>query len=388
MRIGIAGPVSQHILRQRLPHAHGLDSDGYSFPLTAYLALELVDRGHEVAVFALDPAANSPQRYTHGPLTLNIAPYRPRARERVRDLFRSERRHLADAMRAERCDVIHAHWTYEFALAALSVQRAVVVTAHDWAPTILRYSHDPYRAVRLLMQGAVLARATRLTAPSPHIASHLGPFTRAPVTVVPNGLPDFFFRPRAAPSPGAPQVIGAINNGHTRLKNVDALLRAFQMLSPSLPAAHLHLAGSGFHPDGPCARQAGEAGLSHRVQFHGPLSQPEVGAFLQRCDVFVHPALEESFGMVVVEAMAAGVPVVVGRRSGALPWVVSGDAPEALVNVQSPAHIAAAIDVLLRDEARWARSSRSGFHTARNRFSLAPIVDGYEAVYRAAQATA
>jgi glycosyltransferase involved in cell wall biosynthesis len=349
--------------------------------------LELLDRGHEVTVFALDPAVDSAHRYTHGRLTLSIAPYRPRARERVRDLFRAERRHLADAMRAERCDVLHAHWTYEFALAALSpdVQSHVVVTAHDWAPTILRYCHDPYRAVRLLMQGAVLARAPRLTAPSPHIASRLARFTRAPVTVVPNGLPDSFFRPRAAPSSGAPQVIGAINNGHTRLKNVDALLRAFHMIKPSLPAAHLHLAGLGFHPDGPCARQAAEAGLSDRVVFHGPLSQPEVGAFLQQCDVFVHPALEESFGMVVVEAMAAGVPVVVGRRSGALPWVVSSAAP--LVNVRSPGHIAAAIEVLLRDKGRWARSSKSAFDTARTRFSLAPVVDGYEAVYRAAQAT-
>ncbi len=386
MRIGIAGPISQHVLKQRLPDAHDLHSDGYSFPFTAHLALALLDRGHEVQVFALDPACTGPRKYASDGLTLHVAPYRRVGRDRGRDFFKAERRALAEAMGGAKCDVIHAHWTYEFALAALSVQREVVVTVHDWAPTIFRHFRDRYRAMRLLMQAAVLSRARVMTAPSPYIARRVERVSRRPVTVVPNGLPDFFYCPRPAPSSEDVPVIGAINNGISRSKNVQVLLDAFQSIVSSFPTAQLHLAGSGFEPDGPAARLALEVGLTQGVVFHGPLPQAGVAAFLQRCSLFVHPSLEESFGMVVLEAMAAGVPVVVGQRSGALPWVVgSGDAG-ALVDVTRAEAISTAIEELLSDQLRWADASKCAFDNARARFRIGGVADAYEAVYHATQA--
>jgi glycosyltransferase involved in cell wall biosynthesis len=62
-----------------------------------------------------------------------------------------------------------------------------------------------------------------------------------------------------------------------------------------------------------------------------------------RLDAFVHPSLEESFGMVIVEAMAAGVPVVAGRRSGAPAWLLEGGSAGLLVDVTSDEAIAGAM---------------------------------------------
>jgi hypothetical protein len=74
---------------------------------------------------------------------------------RAWDLFAQERAGLERAMREDPCDVVHAHWTYEFALAALASGQPTLVTARDWAPTILlmqrRLRLLPYRLACLLL---------------------------------------------------------------------------------------------------------------------------------------------------------------------------------------------------------------------------------------------
>ncbi len=89
--------------------------------------------------------------------------------------------------------------------------------------------------------------------------------------------------------------------------------------------------------------------------------------------------------MVVLEAMAAAVPVVAGESSGAVPWVVGDGSTGALVDVRSPTAIAAAVESLLTDERRWADSSTYVFKTASSRFRLSAVVDAYETIYRATQ---
>ncbi len=86
--------------------------------------------------------------------------------------------------------------------------------------------------------------------------------------------------------------------------------------------------------------------------------------------------------MVVVEAMAAGVPTVVGERSGALPWIVGDGASGALVDVRRPESIAAAIEALLTDQYRWSQSSKYAFENASSRFRLGQVVDAYQTLYR------
>ncbi len=63
--------------------------------------------------------------------------------------------------------------------------------------------------------------------------------------------------------------------------------------------------------------------------------------------MFVHVSLEESFGVSVVEAMVAEVPVVAGAHSGAVPWVLDNGDAGVLVDIRSPADIADGIGRLL-----------------------------------------
>ena len=116
MKIGIAGPVSLEPLKPWLPKDFALPSV-YSFPLIGRLAAGLLTRGHEITLFAGSEALKETLSLSHGPLSLKITPRR--ARWAAYDFYAKEVRFLNDAMRACRCDIIHAHWSYEFAKAAL-----------------------------------------------------------------------------------------------------------------------------------------------------------------------------------------------------------------------------------------------------------------------------
>jgi L-malate glycosyltransferase len=96
--------------------------------------------------------------------------------------------------------------------------------------------------------------------------------------------------------------------------------------------------------------------------------------------VLLHPALEESFGAVVAEAMAVGLPVVAGVRSGAVPWV-AGDAGQ-LVDVADPDAIAGALLGLFESPQRMSRMAERGQAQASSRFGAKAVSALYEDAYR------
>jgi glycosyltransferase involved in cell wall biosynthesis len=112
-------------------------------------------------------------------------------------------------------------------------------------------------------------------------------------------------------------VFGAISK-HFWIKNLDALVRAFAVIADQNPDAHLVVLGIG--DPSPLAALVDELGLAERVTL--PTPRRDVPDFLAAVDVFVHPALAESFGLAVVEAMAMRRPVV------ATPVGIAGDVIE------------------------------------------------------------
>jgi glycosyltransferase involved in cell wall biosynthesis len=312
---------------------------------------------------------------------LRVHVLRNRQRLRWTDAFREERLQIAQAIEHSDCEVVHAHWTYEFALAALATKKPTVVTVHDWAPQVLRYHMHVYRVVRLVMQRQTLRRATHLTAVSPYIAEKVQTRTRSLPKVIPNGIAFPVASPQRTHSDL--RVVGALNSGFGRLKNVSVLLRAFSLARFDFPDLELRLAGPGYGPNGPAAAWAQHHGLADSVKFVGPLSFEEVSGFLSSLDLFVHPSREESFGMVLIEALLNGTPVVAGSDSGAVPWVLGAGRAGTLVDIRSAAEIADAIRLLTSPEAR-ARSAGEGFNFVREKFSLSASVEAYENCYQEA----
>lgn len=382
MKLAIAGPAELAGLRPLLhpdaartarlpaaPHGHGITQ----------LVTGLVERGHEVVLVTLSRDVTD-ERILEGPnLRLRIGSYRPR--HRARDAFRAERAYISDALQREQPELIHAQWTYEYALGALSTDLPTLISIRDWAPNVMWHFRRPYWVVRFLMNARTLQRGRHFTASSPFIQRRTERLIRRPVALIPNFVLDSLFYDHERAFSGDSAVLLAVNNGFSRWKNVQRLLEAFPQILADHPDATLQLVGNDYEEGGAAHGWAADRGLDRGVSFVGPRSHAEVISLMREADLFVHPSLQESFGNVLAEAMAQRLPVVAGESSGAAPWVTGGGVAGALTDVTSPAAIADAILSLLQSPAAWEEASRSAFTHVWSNFRFSRIVGDYEHQY-------
>ena len=285
-------------------------------------------------------------------------------------------------MQDDASDLVHAHWTYEFALAAIESGVPHLITAHDAPQVVLRHTPTLYRLARYFMARRVLNQAQYLTAVSPYLKQKLDRYARVPITVVPNPVPTHPANLAVSTrqlDPARPR-IAMVLNGWSTLKNPQPALRAFAALRRTLPAAELSVMGSDYGADGKAETWAKSQGISSGVHFMGPQSYSVLLAKLADADLLLHPSLEETFGMSIAEAMSLGVPVVGGEASGAVPWVI-GDCGR-LVDVRSDHAIAQATIELLNDSTFLTKLSSQARATAQSRFSPDSVAVAYERCYR------
>jgi glycosyltransferase involved in cell wall biosynthesis len=187
-------------------------------------------------------------------------------------------------------------------------------------------------------------------------------------------------RPRVSDI-GSP-VITTVVNGFAPWKNVARALRAFSLVRRKMPAAELRLVGEDMGVTGPARAYALSLGLMAGVTFVGRLPYVETLREVAAATILLHPALEESFGMTVLEAMALGTPVVSGRDSGNIPYLLDRGRIGVLCDVRSPVSIADAMLPLLRDPERAAVLSGRARVMARKRFSEEGAIEAYLQYYR------
>ncbi|MGH9127001.1 MAG: glycosyltransferase family 4 protein [Acidimicrobiales bacterium] len=161
-------------------------------------------------------------------------------------------------------------------------------------------------------------------------------------------------------------------------KGFDLLIEAFSQLDGHLDVG-LVIGGSG--EDEARLRDLVEArGLGSRVLLAGRLDRRQVAAAMAAAEVFVLPSRLEPFGIVVLEAMAVGTPVIVSSRGGAGEIVRSGRTGLVVDPFDTPA-LTAAMAGLLDDQA-WRRRLVTAGRERVRRFAWPEIVAQYEAIYR------
>ncbi|WP_407709937.1 glycosyltransferase family 4 protein [Arthrobacter nitrophenolicus] len=345
MKIAVCAPATLSLLE---PYIDGpINSNGYPFPGTAELILEYLGLGHSVVLITTATDISEPLRYIGEKLEIRILPARVRARSRALDFFRKERRWIAQALRCTNPDVIHAHWTYEFAIPSRNSGVPNLVTVHDWGPSIALHNKHPYWYLRAMMQIWCLSLNGELSAPTDYLAQKVRRYYRRQCSVIPNGVDVW-----AAPAEIGPRVqngrVGMLNVGFSERKNVKTALKAWKIVLKEHPGYQLFLAGPGYEPNGPAHSWAIENLCDKGVIFEGELDPSDRRKWYEEKSIFLHTSREESFGMVLIEAMAAKTPVIAGKASGAVPEITRGAA--LLVDIDNPAEVARTLLQVLSDE--------------------------------------
>lgn len=398
MHIGIAGPLGTPDIE------HMLDGDTRSLPremkgatLLVTLIEALIRMGHEVSAFTTDPAlvprrGNTVIAQGHN-LTVYYVPRRRHslrfdrgARGRMLDLFGLERHCLTSAMRVAAPDIIHAHWSYEFGAAALDSGLPCLLTCHDSPWAILKTKTDLYRVGRLLMARSVLRRARHATVVSPYLVDELNGMTDAPLVVVPNPMPNEVLQAGTDRTVrdfrAAPPKLAMLLNGWGPRKNPQPGMLAMRSVAKTYSGAQMHLFGPDFGLGEQAQQWAIEQGIADLFIFHGWTPHNRVMHELAGMDLLVHPAVEESFGMTIAEAMALGIPMIAGRASGAVPWVLGEGSEEMLVDIRSADAIADAALGLLNDAHKYRHYSKQGRDRANARFSASAVAEAYMLQYQ------
>jgi L-malate glycosyltransferase len=282
-------------------------------------------------------------------------------------------------------DILHAHYAFPHATSAWLAKQMlnrddfkVVTTLHGTDITLV--GQDPsYQSITQFS----IQRSDLLTAVSEYLRQETVEHFDVPaerIRVVPNFVDLREYRREDHPchrsrfSESGEKIVMHISNFRP-VKRVEDVVRVFAGIAEQVPA-RLVLVGDG--PDRGRAQQlANELGIPQRVIFLG--KQESVAELLACADLFLLPSATESFGLVALEAMACGVPVI-ATRVGGLPEVVPDGQAGWLAD---PGDLDTMIDAgiaVLSDTERWQSASRHA-RTAAEQFSTEEIVPMYEACY-------
>lgn len=270
-----------------------------------------------------------------------------------------------------RYTVLHSHyWLSGLAALELGPRWGVPVvqmfhTLGAIKNAVARGSGDTEPVERLVAEARIAARADRLVASNlverADLAWHLGA-DPARVSVIPCGVDLALFRPRDRAAARARLALDAERillfvGRLTPIKGLDTLLRALAALkADGLAATRLRLlvVGGTKGDAGDSARlrrAAQDLGVDAWVDLRGPQPQDVLPDYYAAADLCVMPSRHESFGMVALEAMACGVPVIASRVGG-LAFTVQDRATGVLVPEGDASALAGAVRDLLRDEPR------------------------------------
>ncbi|MBX6311515.1 MAG: glycosyltransferase family 4 protein [Isosphaeraceae bacterium] len=196
------------------------------------------------------------------------------------------------------------------------------------------------------------------------------------ISVIPHGIPIHpgFQKPPCQSGEFTVAYLGRLE----RRKGTIHLLQAIPAVLRSVPEAHFVLIGAD-RPHCPGGRTHAQyineelpAEVQARIRLIGRLPDEEVDRWLQRADLFVAPSLYESFGLVFLEAMRWGTPVI-GTRVGGIPEIIDDGETGLLVPAESPGELAEAIIALLRDERRRRQMGEAGRRKVEMTFGIEGI---------------
>jgi glycosyltransferase involved in cell wall biosynthesis len=392
MRIAM---VSEHA--SPLAALGGPDAGGQNV-YVARLTEELARRGHDVTVYTRRDSARLPDRVPlpGGGVVEHVpaGPAKPVPKDELFPYMPGFGTTLARAWERERPDVVHAHFWMSGMAAQIGAHEhgvPVVQTFHALGTVKRRHQGrrdtSPYERVGIERQIArSCARVLATCSDEVHELAEMG-VRPGQVSVVPCGVDAEHFHP-GAHAAGVPE-----RRARHRLlacgrlvprKGYDKAIRALTRV----PDTELLIAGGpepgqlDTDPEAARLRRLAErAGLGDRVRLLGAVDPDHMPGLMRSCDLVLCTPVYEPFGIVPLEAMACGVPVVATDVGGHRDTVADGHTGRR-VPAGDPWAIAAAVRELLADEPLRRRMGAAGRERALARYTWQRVADGVEQVYQ------
>lgn len=283
-------------------------------------------------------------------------------------------------------DILHVHYALPFAACAFLAKEMVpdhrvkvVTTLHGTDVTVLAQDDTLVDVIRLGIQksDAVTAVSDNLRQQT-HELFHVN----KDIFCIYNFVDSDVFRPKPVQEVkkclASPEEKVLLHTSNFRkVKRVPDVIRIYDLVQRRVPS-RLVLVGEG--PElGEAQNLVRQLGLGGRVEFLG--KQDEVAELFAAADLFLLPSEKESFGLVALEAMSAGVPVV-GSNAGGIPEVVVHGQTGYLADVGDVNQMAAYATSLLTDGALYQSFSAAARERAIHEFSVDKQVAIYEELYR------
>ncbi len=291
---------------------------------------------------------------------------------------------VAREVRRFRPDLVHCHWLVSSglmgALAGGVRHRPIVVSAHG---------SDVY------LQNLLFQTANRFVLERSHLCTVNSRGTRirvlrihpgARTEIIPMGIhPENYGKELASPElrrrmgGGDPQLLFV--GRFSKDKGIVALLEALAILLGSLPSARLALIGFGPEEES-IRRAAARFGVAGAVSFVGRIPHAEIPGWLASADLLVLPSERvEGLGVVLLESLASGTPVV-GSRVGGIPDIIDDGVTGLLCRPGDPEDIAGQCLRLARDEALRHHTAEAGRRLVTRLYSWEHVARRFDAVFR------
>jgi glycosyltransferase involved in cell wall biosynthesis len=341
--------------------------------MVVQLATALSDLGHDPIVATMDEGWMTERAQSAG-LEVWVVPQRP-------GLDLAWVGQFARRLRREQVDVLHTH---EFEMNTFGGTAALLARVRSLSTIHGKHwiADRPRRALayRVLRRGGI-----PIVAVSENLAGFLSDrlrIRRDRILLVHNGipLPEIDANPSrtdARIALGVPTdgpLLVAVGNLYP-VKDHATLLRAVA----GLPGVRVAVAGRGEEEEN-LMRLARELGIASRVHLLG--LRDDIDRVLAAADLFVQPSLSEGLPLAILEAMAAGCPVVATRVGGVEEAVIHSETG-LLIAPAAPAELTSALEELLAAPRRLTAMGKAARARAEAEFSMAAMADRYLAIYRA-----
>lgn len=391
MRIGIVSPCNPSEFKEFFSCGQDVPDINKGASAVNTLVKEFLRQGHYVKVFTsyngtegikkfIGPQIeffmcqnNKPLPFTAFLSQLYMVP-------RIVDIIRKE---VSDL------DVLHAHWTYEYAMAAMVFAKRLPVfcTVRDWCPYI-QTTQVSFRDIlfwkvsRFVFERVMANRHIHFIANSHYTYNCIVKrYPNKKVMIIPNPIEKGYILDKEKQHIETAKFIAISQAIGDKRKNYDMLLHAFKCFHERYPDSELLLVGAGFVNSNHYVLRWKEQNLLSGVKLCGFVNHNKLMELIDKSSCLIHPSLEETFGNILLEGMARCKPCIGGKDSGAVPMVLGHGKYGVLCDVKDLSSIVYAMEKTCDRDFVLALTSRTTKYL-KTAFASNIIANSHIALYR------